>query len=109
MSNGNGRRLRVDAVADREAAGQRVVGYDVARSLAILGMVVVHFSLVMAADRGGPTWLAGLLGFLDGRAAATFMVLAGVGLTLLSRRAVAEAHPRRLAAVRTVLVRRGLF
>jgi uncharacterized membrane protein YeiB len=91
------------------ATADRVLGYDVARSLAILGMVVVHFSLVLAADRSGPAWLAEVLGFLDGRAAATFVVLAGVGITLLSRRAVASADPVALARVRKVLVRRGLF
>jgi uncharacterized protein len=50
------------------AQSERVVGFDVARSFAILGMVVVHFSLVMAIDRSGPAWLTEVLGFLDGRA-----------------------------------------
>jgi uncharacterized membrane protein YeiB len=87
------------------------VGYDVARSLAILGMVVVHFSLVLAADhsRSRPAWLAEVLGFLDGRAAATFVVLAGVGLTLMSRRAVASADPAAVDRTRKTLVRRGVF
>jgi hypothetical protein len=58
----------------------RVLGYDVAHSPATLGMVVVHFSLVMAADRTAPAWLAEVPGFLDGRAAATFVILAGVGI-----------------------------
>jgi uncharacterized membrane protein YeiB len=91
------------------ADGDRILGYDIARSLAILGMVVVHFSLVMASDRGSPAWLAEVLGFLDGRAAATFVVLAGVGITLLSKRAVASGDPTALARVRRILVRRGLF
>jgi uncharacterized protein len=46
---------------------------------------------------------------LDGRAAATFVVLAGVGLTLRSRRAVAADDPRAVAPVRATLIRRGLF
>lgn len=87
----------------------RVVGYDVARSLALLGMIVVHFSLVAAADRSAPAWLAAILDLLDGRAAATFVVLAGVGLTLMSRQAVASGESARLAAVRKTFVRRGLF
>src|SRR4051794_16562163 len=103
----------MDAAAEREAVSPvregRVAGYDVARSLAVLGMMVVHFSLVLAADRSGPPWLAEVLGFLDGRAAATFVVLAGVGVTLLSRRAAADVDPQALAGVRATLVRRGLF
>jgi uncharacterized protein len=88
---------------------ERVPGYDVARALALLGMIVVHFSLVAAADRSGPAWLAGVLALLDGRAAATFVVLAGVGLTLMSRRAIASGDPMALAEVRKAVVRRGLF
>src|SRR5690348_16316813 len=68
----------------------RILGYDVARSLALLGMIVVHFGLVMAADPARPAWSAWIMHGLDGRAAATFVILAGVGLTLRSRRAVAS-------------------
>src|SRR6478672_5627988 len=62
----------------------RIAGYDLARALAILGMVLVHFSLVMSFRRMNEGWLAHVIEFLDGRAAATFVVLAGVGLTLRS-------------------------
>lgn len=87
----------------------RIEGYDIARALAILGMVVVHFSLVMASDRSGPGWMVAILELLDGRAAATFVILAGVGLTLRSHRAAANADPKALAEVRWTLIRRGLF
>jgi uncharacterized protein len=91
------------------APAERVVGFDVARAFAILGMVVVHFSLVMAVDRSGPGWLTTVPEFLDGRAAATFVILAGVGVTLMSRRAVLSANPDAIARVRKVLISRGLF
>src|SRR4029079_13483978 len=42
----------VDRTLNR--APHRIFGFDVARSLAILGMVVVHFSLVMSADQSRP-------------------------------------------------------
>jgi uncharacterized protein len=97
-------------MAETEAQAKgRVVGFDVARSLALLGMIVVHFSLVAAADQGKPEWLAAVNRMLDGRAAATFVVLAGIGVTLMSRRAVASNNPAALAEVKTILVRRGLF
>jgi uncharacterized membrane protein YeiB len=88
---------------------ERIAGYDVARSIALLGMIVVHFSLVGAADRNRPTWLAEILSLLDGRAAATFVILAGIGITLMSQRAVASSDPSALAGVQQRLVRRGLF
>ena len=91
------------------APAERVFGFDLARALAIFGMVVVHFSLVMAAERTGPGWLNVALGFLDGRAAATFVVLAGIGVTLMSQRAVKGADPLAIANVRKALIRRGLF
>ena len=43
-----------------EPGNERVVGFDVARSAAMLGMIVVHFSLVAAADRTRPACLAGV-------------------------------------------------
>jgi uncharacterized membrane protein YeiB len=88
---------------------ERMLGLDIARALAILGMVVVHFSLVMGADHTGPTWLNILLGLLDGRAAATFVILAGIGLTLLSRRAVTSQGTQAIVGARRTLVRRGLL
>src|SRR4051812_36617682 len=86
----------------------RIQGYDLARSLALLGMIVFHFGLVMAKDATRPRWLAAVMGCLDGRAATLFVVLAGVGLTLRSRRA-AEAGGPPPAQVRATLTRRGLF
>jgi uncharacterized membrane protein YeiB len=77
--------------------------------MAMLGMMVVHFGLVMAADHTRPAWSAWIMHVLDGRAAAAFVVLAGVGLTLRSRRAVLADDPRAIASVRATLVRRGLF
>jgi uncharacterized membrane protein YeiB len=103
--------VRAPAVAETEKgrAADRIVGFDVARALAIMGMVVVHFSLVMANDQSGPVLLQAVLGFLDGRAAATFVILAGVGLTLLARRAMMSEDVQAIAQVRRLLIRRGWF
>jgi uncharacterized protein len=90
-------------------AGERIHGFDVARLLALLGMIVVHFALVMASDRTGPTWLAQAIGFLDGRAAATFVVLAGIGLTLRSRRLQVAPDAHNAYRVRKAIRSRGLF
>jgi len=94
----------------KQSLPTRILGYDVARALAILGMVIVHISLVMANEWTQPPWLSTVvLGFLDGRAAATFVILAGIGITLMSRRAVESRDPAALAHVRRILVGRGLF
>ena len=101
--------------APRDGGTRRIEGYDLARALAIFGMVVVNFKVVMGAGGwttdtpAGPAWLQSLTGLLDGRAAATFVVLAGVGVTLGARRAVASGDPSALSAARKTLWKRAAF
>jgi uncharacterized membrane protein YeiB len=85
----------------------RIEGYDLARALAFLGMVFVNFRIAIAEDSVGSQWLPWLVMRLDGRASATFVVIAGVGLSLVSRRARESGDRFALAAVRRGLLRRG--
>lgn len=87
----------------------RIIGYDFARAIAILGMIIVNFKLVMAPNDEEPAWLKWLTGLLEGRAAATFVVLAGVGISLLSRQACESNNPLTIALKRQVLFRRAIF
>ncbi len=88
---------------------QRLLGYDVARAIAVFGMVVVNFKIVMGATDKGPDWLVTAVGLLDGRAAATFVILAGVGISLLSRRAHLSGDAALVSTVRLVVLKRALF
>lgn len=63
--------------------GARVVGYDLARCFAFFGMVVVNYRFVMGGFRGSPDWLLETMELFTLRAAATFVMLAGVSMTLL--------------------------
>jgi uncharacterized membrane protein YeiB len=74
--------------------GRRDDAIDVARAIAILGMFLIHAVLVLAAayPRSGP--LAFVMWVCDGRAAATFVTLAGVGVARL-----ASKYPAALADV----------
>jgi uncharacterized membrane protein len=65
----------VTATTDR-----RLLGVDATRGLALLGMMAVHVLPAVASD-GGATVAHVIAG---GRSAATFAVLAGVGLALLT-------------------------
>lgn len=58
----------------------RIVGLDVARCLALVGMIATHVLTTYDAS-GDPTWSAELFG---GRASALFAVLAGVTLALVA-------------------------
>lgn len=63
----------------------RLGGLDLARFLAFVGMVLVNFKIVMGADDDG-SMPGQLVGALEGRAAASFVVLAGIGLGLATTR-----------------------
>lgn len=104
----------------RQNAKPRIEGYDLARALAIWGMVTVHFWIVMAFHETRPAWLHWCIEMLDGRAAAIFVILAGVGVSLRTASAqskAASSSAERLddqsagpvAGVRRVLVYRGIF
>jgi uncharacterized membrane protein YeiB len=98
-------------------AKKRIEGLDLARGLALFGMVVVHFVLVMSYEKHDPAWLRTMVDLLDGRAAALFIILAGIGTTLRTRGDAAplacdpeESDAAVLQrAARRILVRRGIF
>lgn len=82
-------------------ARRRIHGLDLARGLAVIGMVVVNLAL------GAGVYDAGVMGVLagafSGRAAAVFVVLAGVGLSIGAggrRLSWSEAGPRRATIAR---------
>ena len=95
------------AVSTLPATSVRLAGFDVARAIAIFGMVTVHFTLVMTDGTTPSVATAGWLEWLDGRPAAAFMLLAGIGVAFLERRTVGPDTS--VAAVRACLRRRGLF
>lgn len=107
--------VRAETTGPREARpvspgpGARVEGFDLARALAFLGMVFVNFRVALATEEGSPRWLLWLDTRLDGRASATFVILAGVGVALLARRAREAGDDAALAAVRRTLFRRAVF
>ena len=66
----------------------RLTGLDLARSWAWLGMLVVNFRVALGVDKdpSAPPWLQAAVEALSGRAAALFVVLAGMGLALATRK-----------------------
>ena len=87
---------------------ERIAAYDVARALAMFAMVVVNFKTVMVDDPLASRWLVDVCHALDGRAAAVFVVLAGVGTSLISAKARLSGDPARVATARQMLRRRAL-
>lgn len=65
----------------------RINGIDAARFISYIGMVLVNFNVYLVAESYkiiGPTTL--FLEFITGKAAATFVVLSGIGLYLFSKK-----------------------
>ncbi|MDE2427104.1 MAG: DUF418 domain-containing protein [Burkholderiales bacterium] len=88
---------------------QRILGYDLARSLAIFGMVFVNFKVVMhASPEAGHEWLS-IFNFLDGRASSVFVVLAGIGVSLMSNKARLSGDAKRYRLVQRSVMKRALF
>lgn len=67
---------------------KRILGIDVARALAVFGMILVNFKVVFGSK--GSDWLESATHLFDGKAAATFVVLAGIGLALMTNTAYIE-------------------
>lgn len=87
----------------------RIAGYDLARALALLGMIFVNFRYQMQADEYGAPWLLKVANLIDGRPAVTFVILAGTGLSLLnaSSRKTTGFHP--LQKPCSVILKRSAF
>jgi len=65
---------------------KRMEGIDIARAFAILGMMFVNYSKVFQVE--SVSRVAHFFVGLEGRAAAVFMVVAGIGVGLLCKRGV---------------------
>ncbi|MGD8382275.1 MAG: heparan-alpha-glucosaminide N-acetyltransferase domain-containing protein, partial [Syntrophobacterales bacterium] len=87
----------------------RIIGYDLARAVALLGMLLVNFSVLLGNGTSDPTWLDHLIEMIRGRAAATFVVLAGAGLSLLSKSVYLSKDRAAINAKRFTLLKRSLF
>ena len=65
---------------------KRIIGDDVARALAVIGMIIVNFKIAFG-DRGS-NWVSSFAAMYEGKAAATFVVLAGIGLAFMTSSAI---------------------
>lgn len=95
-----------DATSTRTGA-RRLPGPDVVRAVALIGVVVMNYHGYLVIERGdgdtGSGWAAELFdpwsGPLSTRFAATFVLVAGVGVTLMTRSATAALEATRNTSV----------
>jgi len=87
---------------------KRILGFDFARSLAIFGMVIVNFSIsITNYEITSAAWAEDFSSIFYGRAAGLFVVLAGVGVSLMTKRALANQDEAALRARRVMLLKRS--
>ena len=99
----------VDLRSQSLSLNNRIIGYDLARAVALLGMLLVNFSVLLGNGTSDPTWLDHLIEMIRGRAAATFVVLAGVGLSLFSKTVYLNNDLGGISKKRLALHKRSLF
>ena len=64
----------------------RIIGYDLARGLAILIMVVINFKVMLSVNDTFPGWLSSAVDFMDRRAAVMLVMIAGAGISLMTKK-----------------------
>lgn len=95
-------------------SSRRLPGPDVVRAIALIGVVVMNYHgylIIRGGERNGG-WATDLFdpwtGPLSSRFAATFVLVAGVGVTLLTRKAVRNGGDE-ITEMRWRLARRGVL
>lgn len=86
----------------------RIIGLDVARSLAIFIMVFVNFQMVLAKETT-QGWLPVFFDLLHGKGAALFVILAGAGISLMLKSSLEERDSKKLWIKKTILLKRAAF
>jgi uncharacterized protein len=84
---------------------RRIIAYDHARALAVIGMVFVNTTNIMGLCKLDPGWIDTAIGFVCGRAAVVFVMLAGTGLVLAYDRTPDLDKP----ALKRRLVKRSIW
>lgn len=97
------------AELSNDRVASRIAGFDLARALAIFGMITVNYRASINQVGNPPDWFASLAHQVDGRAAALFVFLAGIGISLLSRKSRLSEDKAERREDRNNLLRRAAF
>ena len=87
----------------------RMAGIDLARAIALIGMVFVNYKYQMGADQADVLWLYWLSDWIDGRPAVTFVILAGAGMSLLVNGCSRPGYLSRFAGPHLTILKRAVF
>jgi uncharacterized membrane protein YeiB len=72
---------------------QRIIGFDLARAYAIFGMYIVNFNIVFG-NYSDTSWLGKFLALFSGNSSTVFVMLAGMGIALMTNRPMYTSEER---------------
>jgi uncharacterized protein len=94
---------------EESRTARRIIGFDIARAFAIFGMITVNYRSTFSITGDSPEWLETASGLVNGRAAALFVLLAGIGISLLSKAGRLSGVRTDIRGDRHNLLRRAAF
>lgn len=89
-------------------SGKRVAGYDLAKFIAVMGMIVVNYRMVYHGE-GGNWLLLELTRFFDGKAAAAFLMVSGAGISLTAQKSRKNGNFYERRHDFWIIIKRALF
>lgn len=84
----------------------RIIGFDLARAYAILGMYIVNFNTVFG-NHTNQSGLSGFLNLFNGNSSTLFVMLAGMGVSLMSSRSHYTVEEKRI--IKSTIIKRSWF
>jgi len=87
----------------------RILGFDIARAFAILGMMFVNYKVVFTYNKVDHVWANNFISLFEGRAVAVFLVLAGIGIGLMTKKAYENKQIDLRMKDRLTLVKRAIY
>lgn len=85
---------------------QRIIGFDLARAYAIFGMFIVNFNMVFGSYKDQTT-IGNFLSLFNGNSSTVFVILAGMGVALMTSRSVYSIEER--IKLKITILKRALF
>ena len=85
----------------------RILGIDFARALALIGMIIVNFKIFFGEN--GNELLVYLASTIEGKASATFVFLAGVGIALMSNNTLKQNNQEKICSIKNKIFKKAIF
>jgi hypothetical protein len=86
---------------------QRIIGINVAKALAIIGMIIVNFNVVFS--KNGYSWVKSFASIFDGKSTATLAMLAVFGPALMTNSDIKNHDQTKLKVARIRIMKRAVF